>query len=128
MINYAALLNYLLKHWKVVLIVVLSLTVMGKFHYDYSQLEKAYEASQQSLQEQVAGLQAIHALELKKREMALETYRKALLELEESYMLSQVDLEGTRKELKKRYVKQFSEDKEALAESIHEIYGFEYVP
>ena len=48
MINYAALLNYLLKHWKVVLIVVLSLTVMGKFHYDYSQLEKAYEASQDS--------------------------------------------------------------------------------
>ena len=128
MINYAAIKSYLLKRWKVVLIVILSLTVMGKFHHDYSQLQKAYEASQQSLQEQVAGLQAIHEVELKKREEALESYRKALAELEETYMRSQVDLDSTRKELKKRYVKQFSEDKEALVEEIQQAYGFEYVP
>jgi hypothetical protein len=53
--------------------------------YDYKQLENTYEASQQSLQNQIDGLQEIHAEELERKEQALRTYRDALELLERQY-------------------------------------------
>ena len=55
--NLASVLNFCMKYWKEMLMVVLLLSVVGKFRYDYGQLEKAYEATQQSLEEQIAGTQ-----------------------------------------------------------------------
>ena len=97
---------------------------MAKFRYDYHQLEKAYETSQQSLEEQIAGLKDIHKRELERRDEAIEKYRDALEQLEESYLDSQVELERERNKYKKDRVKDFKTDPDALSKDIEEAFGF----
>ena len=77
--------KFVKRNWKEITIIVLLLAVIGKLRYDYKQLENTYEASQQSLQNQIDGLQEIHAEELQKKETALQTYRDALELLEREY-------------------------------------------
>ena len=57
-------LDFVIKHWREIALVILALIVIGKMRYDYRQLEMAYEASQKSLQEQIEGLQEIHKKKL----------------------------------------------------------------
>ena len=122
------------KNWKEITIIILLLTVIGKMRYDYKQLQATYETSQESLQNQIEGLQAIHTEELQRKERALQNYRDALELLEREY-------EKERGEIKivvdERIIeietiidnrKQFTENKEELAEEITDTFGFQYVP
>ena len=84
-VDWASVLTFVKRNWKEITIIVLLLAVIGKMRYDYKQLENTYEASQQSLQNQIDGLQEIHAEELEKKEKALQTYRDALELLEREY-------------------------------------------
>ena len=102
--------------------------------YDYRQLENAYEASQQSLQNQIDGLQEIHAEELERKEQALQNYRDALDLLERQYEEERGKIEIV---VEERIVeiettidnrKQFTENKEELAEQVTDTFGFQYVP
>jgi len=133
-IDWLKVLGLAKKNWKEITIIVLLLTVIGKMHYDYRQLETAYETSQESLQNQIEGLQDIHAEELQRKEQALQNYREALDLLEREY-------EKERGEIKivvdERIVeietiidnrKQFTENKEELAEQVTDTFGFQYVP
>ena len=133
-IDWLKVLGLAKKNWKEITIIILLLTVIGKMRYDYKQLESAYETSQESLQNQIEGLQAIHAEELERKEQALQNYRDALELLEREY-------EKERGEIKivvdERVVeietiidnrKQFTENKEELAEEITDTFGFQYVP
>ena len=122
------------KNWKEITIVILLLTVIGKMRYDYKQLENTYEVSQQSLQNQIDGLQDIHAEELEKKEQALRTYREALELLEKQY---EEERENVKVVVEERVVeiettidnrKQFTENKEELVEQIEGVFGFQYVP
>ena len=76
-IDWLKVLGLAKKNWKEIIIIILLLTVIGKMHYDYRQLETAYETSQESLQNQIEGLQAIHTEELQKKEDALRVYRES---------------------------------------------------
>jgi hypothetical protein len=100
------------------------MVLMAKFRYDYHQLEKAYEVSQQSLEEQIAGLKDIHKRELERRDEAVNKYRDALVELEKNYMASQVALERERRTYKNDRVKDFKNNPEALSKDIEEAFGF----
>jgi len=133
-IDWLKVLGLAKKNWKEITIIVLLLTVIGKMHYDYRQLETAYETSQESLQNQIEGLQDIHAEELQRKEQALQNYREALDLLEREY-------EKERGEIKivvdERIVeietiidnrKQFTENKEELADQVADTFGFQYVP
>jgi tetratricopeptide (TPR) repeat protein len=133
-IDWLKVLGLAKKNWKEIAIIILLLTVIGKMHYDYGQLETAYETSQESLQNQIEGLQAIHTEELERKEQALQNYREALDLLEREY-------EKERGEIKivvdERIVeietiidnrKQFTENKEELAEQVTDTFGFQYVP
>tara|TARA_R110000824_G_scaffold256198_1_gene445179 strand:+ start:126 stop:536 length:411 start_codon:yes stop_codon:yes gene_type:complete len=122
------------KNWKEITIIVLLLTVIGKMRYDYKQLEGAYQASQQSLQSQIDGLQEIHTEELQRKEQALQQYRDALDLLERQYEEERGQIEVV---VEERIVeiettidnrKQFTENKEELAEQIRDTFGFQYVP
>jgi CII-binding regulator of phage lambda lysogenization HflD len=102
--------------------------------YDYKQLENTYETSQQSLQNQIDGLQEIHADELEKKEKALQTYRDALELLEREYDQERDQIEVV---VEERIVeiettidnrRQFTENKEELAEQVTDTFGFQYVP
>jgi len=133
-VDWLKVLGLVKKNWKEITIIILLLTVIGKMRYDYKQLESAYETSQESLQNQIEGLQAIHTEELERKEQALQNYRDALELLEREY-------EKERGEIKivvdERVVeietiidnrKQFTENKEELAEEITDTFGFQYVP
>ncbi len=123
-----AVLQFLLKNWKGVLITLLSLVLVGKMRYDYKQLENAYETSRQSLQAQIAGLQAIHQAELQQLQDSLQTYKDAIEQIENDYQKSQDALEELKNSKRREYGRQFSQDPEMLSESIMLMYGFDYVP
>jgi len=133
-IDWLKVLGLAKKNWKEITIIILLLTVIGKMRYDYKQLENAYQTSQQSLQNQIDGLQDIHAEELERKEQALQTYREALELLERQYEEERgaieivvderiVEIETT---IDNR--KQFTENKEELAEQVTDTFGFQYVP
>ena len=121
-------LKFALKYWKEFLMIALLMAIVGKYRYDYRQLELAYEASQQSLEEQIAGLKQIHEIEIQKREEALESYRSAIATLEKNYLDSQIELEKEKQRERKARIKEFSGDKQQLIEEIKNAYGFEYIP
>jgi len=120
--------QFLLKNWKGVLIAALSLVVMGKMRYDYKQMQAAYEASEQSLQAQLAGLQEIHKQQLADMEESLRIYRETIEQVERDYEESQTELLELSEERRREYGRQFSEDPEELSETIMLMYGFDYVP
>ena len=133
-VDWLKVLGLAKKNWKEITIIILLLTVIGKMRYDYKQLESTYEASQQSLQNQIDGLQDIHAEELEKKEQALRTYREALELLEKQY---EEERENVKVVVEERVVeiettidnrKQFTENKEELVEQIEGVFGFQYVP
>ena len=125
---------FIKKNWKEITIIILLLAVIGKMRYDYKQLENTYEASQQSLQNQIDGLQEIHAEELERKEHALQQYRDALELLEREYEKERGQIEIV---VEERIVeiettidnrRQFTENREELAEQITDTFGFQYVP
>ena len=133
-IDWLKVLGLAKKNWKEIAIIILLLTVIGKMRYDYKQLENAYETSQQSLQNQIEGLQDIHSEELQRKEQALQNYRQALDLLEREYEKERGEIELV---VEERIVeiettidnrKQFTENKEELAEQVTDTFGFQYVP
>ena len=122
------ILQFLLKNWKGVVIALLCLTTMGKMRYDYKQMQAAYEASEQSLQAQLAGLQEIHKKQMAEMENSLQIYKDTMGQIEQDYQESQEELLALSEEKRREYGRQFSQDPEELAETIIMMYGFEHVP
>ena len=133
-VDWLKLLRWLRANWKLVAILVLSTGLWAKMRYDYKQLENAYQATEESLQNQIQGLQDIHAEELRRKEHALQTYKDALEVLEREYREEQERVETEVEEERVRIIEeiderqQFSENKDELADKIEDILGFEYVP
>jgi len=125
--KWASVLQFALKNWREIL-VVLSLSLVSiKMRMDYNALHKAYEISKQETRERIDALQYIHSEELARREHALDTYKKALRELRESYEQSKEELEREKEKRIRTYERLFSQDKEALSNEIIDTYGFEPV-
>jgi len=122
------IIQFLVKNLKGVLIVLLSGVVMGKMRYDYKQMQAAYEASEQSLQAQIAGLQEIHKKQMADMEESLQVYKDTLDQVERDYQESQEELLEVIESRREEYGRQFSQDPEELAETIMLMYGFDYVP
>ena len=122
-----AVFKFVIKYWKEILTAALLLAVIGKFRYDHKQLQLAYETSQQSLEEQIAGLKDIHHRELQRRDEALQDYRDALAQLERNYLESQLELEGQKRETRRQHVDDFTGDREQLIIDIEETFGFTHV-
>ena len=128
MIPWQKILQFVLKNWKGIVIVLLSLTVMGKMRYDYKQLQAAYEASEQSLQAQLAGLKEIHKKQMADMENSLQIYKDTIEQVERDYQESQEELLEIMDDKREEYGRQFSQDPDELAETIMLMYGFDYVP
>ena len=126
-INLSSVLRFTRKNWKEILIVICLLLVIGKMRYDYNQLESAYVTTQESLQNQIEGLQEIHKKELEKREEALREYEKQLADIEERYEMDKEKLEELKSKKQKEFVKDFVDDPRSLIEEIETIFGFDYV-
>ncbi len=125
--SWTKIIQFSLKNWKEILIVVSLLSVAIKSHMDYRALNKAYETSKEEMQLQITSLKEIHAEEIRQREQALQTYRNALREIEQNYLESQEELEKEKQKKTNNYVIQYSQDQEGLANEIVNAYGFKLV-
>ena len=125
--NVITILQFAKKNWKEILIVICLLLVIGKMRYDYGQLESAYITTQESLQNQIAGLQEIHKRELEKREEALREYEEQIDEIKKRHEMDKDELDGLKRKKQKEFVKDFVDDPRALIEEIESIFGFDYV-
>ena len=125
--NVATLLQFAKKNWKEILIVICLLLVIGKMRYDYRQLESAYITTQESLQNQIEGLQEIHKRELEKREEALREYEEQLADIEKRYEMDKEELDKLKRKKQTEFTKDFVHDPRALIEEIESIFAFDYV-
>tara|TARA_B100000282_G_scaffold280652_1_gene241944 strand:- start:927 stop:1310 length:384 start_codon:yes stop_codon:yes gene_type:complete len=125
--TWAKVLQFCLKNWKEILVVVSLLAVSVKTRMDYRALNKAYEISQEETKERIEALQYIHSEELARRDYAIEQYKDSLKELRETFEKSQRELEEERQKKTKQFEEQFSQDKEQLANEIISTFNFEYV-
>jgi len=130
-VNFATIkktaLQFLLKHWKEVLLVLLSVIIFFKMQSDMNELQKAYETAKQSYEQQIQGMQDIHDKELKKREEALRTYREALELLERQYREEQDRIEERTEERRESLEESHSERPQDVIDEIISQFGFEYV-
>lgn len=125
--SWAKVLQFALKNWREILVIFSLSLVSLKMRMDYNALNKAYEISKQETEERIEALQYIHSEELARREQAIDTYKEAMKELRNEYEKSQEDLENEKQKKTKEYERQFSQDKEALANEIINTFDFEYV-
>tara|TARA_R110002020_G_scaffold12402_1_gene45434 strand:+ start:1672 stop:2055 length:384 start_codon:yes stop_codon:yes gene_type:complete len=125
--SWAKILQFAFKNWRELLVIFSLSLVSLKMRMDYNALNKAYEISKQETAERIEALQYIHSEELARRELALETYKDAMKELRDEYEKSQEDLENEKQKKTKEYERQFSQDKETLANEIINTFDFEYV-
>ena len=102
--NVATILQFAKKNWKEILIVFCLLLVIGKMRYDYGQLESAYITTQESLQNQIEGLQEIHKRELEKREEALREYEEQLYEIKKRHEMDKDELDGLKRKKQKEFL------------------------
>ena len=119
--------GFLKKNWKETLIVLGLLSVMGKMRLDYMHLEEMHESMRISLQEQIAGLQDIHEEELRRRDAALRMYKEEVQKIEKQYEKDLMIIEKDRQDRYEKYLHEFIDDPDQLAEDIYSLFGFEYV-
>ena len=119
--------GFLKKNWKETLIILSLLFGMGKMRLDYMRLEDMHESMRISLQEQIAGLQDIHEEELRRRDAALRMYKEELQKIEKQYEKDLMIIEKDRQDRYEKYLHEFIEDPDQLAEDIYSLFGFEYV-
>ena len=115
------------KNWKETLIILSLLFGMGKMRLDYMRLEDMHESMRTSLQEQIAGLQHIHEEELRRRDAALRMYKEELQKIEKQYEKDLMIIEKDRQDRYEKYLHEFIDDPDQLAEDIYSLFGFEYV-
>ena len=121
------ILEFALKNWKAILIVLLLLTVVLKTRYDYHLMEDAYQTRIDSTEAQIEGLKDIHEQEIHEKQLLMESYLESIAVIEEEHERTLVELEEERRKKTREYSRKFSEDKEGLISDIETTLGFEYV-
>tara|TARA_R110000787_G_scaffold5707_3_gene20592 strand:- start:197 stop:580 length:384 start_codon:yes stop_codon:yes gene_type:complete len=121
------LMQFALKNWRELLVIFCLSLVAIKTQMDYHSLSKAYETSREEMALQITSLRDIHTEELRQRDEALQSYRRTIEQIQESYLLSVAELEEQKEKNTAEYVRQFSQDREALSDEIINAYGFELV-
>tara|TARA_Y100000310_G_scaffold331352_1_gene404746 strand:+ start:1469 stop:1855 length:387 start_codon:yes stop_codon:yes gene_type:complete len=121
------ILEFALKHWKAILIVLLAAVVILKTRYDYHLMESAYATQLESTAAQIEGLKEIHQQELEEKQLLMESYLESIAVIEEDYETTLRQLEKERQKKTGEYARKFSEDKEGLIKDIEITLGFEYV-
>ena len=122
------ILEFALKNWKVILIVLLLAVVALKNHRDYSLMQKAYETQNESHQAQIDGLKEIHKKELREKQKLMESHLESIAAIEEDYEDALQMIKELREDKKGEYRNKFNNDREQLIKDIEEKFGIQYVP
>jgi TolA-binding protein len=122
-----AILQFLIKHWKEILLVFLSAAIFFKMQSDMNELQKAYESAKISYETQIQGLQDIHTEELREREEALRQYQEELERIEEKYREGLREIEERTEEDIEDLEESHTDRPDEIISEIETQFGFEYV-
>ena len=123
-----AILSFVLKNWKSILIVLLSLVVTMKSRHDYNLIQKAYETQNQSYQAQIDGLKEIHKKEIREKQKLMESHLESIAVIEGDYENALQMIDELREDKKGKYRNKFNSDREQLIKDIEKKFGIQYVP
>jgi uncharacterized protein HemY len=122
------ILEFALKNWKAILIVLLLAVIALKNSRDYRLMQAAYETQIESHEAQIEGLKEIHKREIEEKQLLMESFLESIAAIEEEYEEAREELEKERSKKKNEYKKKFRHDKKELIKDIEETFGVEYVP
>jgi predicted negative regulator of RcsB-dependent stress response len=122
------ILEFVLKNWKAILIVLLLVVVAMKSRRDYQLMQKAYETQAESYEAQIEGLKQIHLQEIQEKQRLMESYLESIAAIEEEYEQALKMLEDVKEEKRSEYAKKFIQDKQQLVKDIEAKFGIEYAP
>ena len=122
------ILEFALKNWKAILIVLLSLVVAMKSRHDYNLMQKAYETQAESHEAQIAGLKEIHKKEIEEKRLLMENYMESIAAIEKEYEDALEMIDQLREDKKGEYSNKFNRDREELIKDIEKTFGIQYVP
>jgi uncharacterized protein HemY len=122
------ILEFALKNWKAILIVLLLVVIALKNSRDYKLMQTAYETQIESHEAQIDGLKEIHKREIEKKQLLMESFLESIAAIEEEYEKAQEELDALREKKNNEYKRKFRHDKEALIKDIETKFGIEYVP
>ena len=122
------LLEFAIKNWKAILVVLLCLVVAMKSRHDYSLMQKAYETQNESHQAQIEGLKEIHKQEIREKQLLMESHLESIAAIEEDYEDALEMIDQLRADKKGEYKNKFNQDRELLIKDIEQKFGIEYVP
>ncbi len=121
-------LEFALKHWKVIAIVLLAAVIVLKTRYDYHLMESTYSTMIESSEAQIQGLKEIHKQEIEKQRLLMESYMESIAAIEEDYEDALEMIDQLREDKKGEYANKFNQDREQLIKDIEETFGIQYVP
>jgi len=122
------ILEFALKNWKAILIVLLLAVIALKNSRDYKLMQTAYETQIESHEAQIEGLKEIHKREIEEKQLLLESFLESIAAIEEEYEKAQEELDVLREKKNNEYKRKFRHDKQALIKDIETKFGIEYVP
>lgn len=124
----AKVFEFVLKNWKVLLILALASVIALKSRYDYHLMQQAYETQNDSHQAQIEGLKEIHKQEIREKQKLMENHMESIAAIEEEYEDALKMIEELREDKKGKYRNKFNSDREELIKDIEEKFGIQYVP
>tara|TARA_B100000214_G_C23962094_1_gene625803 strand:+ start:289 stop:672 length:384 start_codon:yes stop_codon:yes gene_type:complete len=124
----AKILDFAIKNWKVLLILLLAGVIALKSRYDYALMQNAYETQIESHQAQIEGLKEIHKQELREKQKLMESHLESIAVIEEDYEDALEMIDELREDKKSKYRNKFNSDREQLIKDIEEKFGIQYVP
>ena len=122
------ILEFVLKNWKVLTIVLLLAVVALKTRYDYHLMESTYTTMIESNEAQIKGLKEIHEQEIQQKQLLMESYLESLAAVEEDYEKALEMIDQLREDKKGEYANKFNQDREQLIKDIEQTFGIQYVP
>jgi|TARA_R110001583_G_scaffold61810_2_gene182305 hypothetical protein len=122
------IIEFALKNWKAILIVLLLTVIALKNSRDYRLMQTAYETQIESHEAQIDGLKEIHKKETEEKQLLMESFMESIAAIEEEYEKAQEELEGLREKKNNEYKRKFRYDKKTLIKDIETKFGIEYVP
>tara|TARA_B100001250_G_scaffold73610_1_gene60100 strand:- start:20 stop:439 length:420 start_codon:yes stop_codon:yes gene_type:complete len=125
--TWEKVLPFVIKHWKILLILALSAALFMKMRADYRTMESAYQARLESSQEQLEGLKAIHKVQMQEMQVLMDSLLADLDRIEEERDRAREELAERHEDRIEEIERQWSDHPEGVAEQINKEFGFEYV-
>ena len=120
-------LKFILKHWKEILLVVLSAGIFIKGRMDYAALFDMHQESVQLYQTQIDELNLAHKEQLRRKDEAIEQYIQRVENIRNEYDAQKEEI-SNRRETEKEEIRQILQEKpEELINDIETRFNFSYV-